>query len=622
MRFVISFVMSLAVSLPLYGATPLYVDPTAANDTGDGTTPATAKKTIEAAYSAVDDGGSVYLLGGTYDATTQGATWYLAIDNNKSVTIKPDPTTTPSINLLTNGATYCLYYHTCSAGKTIRIEGVTITPQAGSRIGYFSTAFYGSAELVNCVLVGGTRNIICQASQAAPFTRTLLMDGCTYTTSNNQAIAPRAFNTCTVKNCTITSGSVSNASTDGVFVFYESNDTVVVKDNAITCAVQSVCAFTGTSWTSFWIDGNTIAFTPVDDTVECMYFRDDAIGSRGNIVISDNTIAVASGNATIIRVGLETDFASAVAYPAPVVIGNQMTTSNLGYGTAISFGAGVSNGEVAFNDLTGFRYGIQLYGCFGACVDANYIEGGQTEIILQGGGNHRITHNHVIARDYGGATEPGRCFLGNRIVKATSTTTTAYAATTVTDTGGTPWGSAQASIVAGLVAMVNAGTEWYSPLQWARVVSINGNEVTVDGWQKWDGSGDAETPTNGNVCKIMQFPLSNVLTDNVFDGGRASYGFTFDFIPIDPLTYCDRNIYRAGTSTLTNLASHILVGGDPTNLAELQSAWAAISPSQPYNDAHSQEAFFDTSHDIGTTRWWRMPGWQMRVRQRGRMLPL
>jgi len=57
---------SLVATAPVAAATPIYVDATRPDDTGDGTSWATAKKTIQAGVNVVDVGGTVYIAAGTY----------------------------------------------------------------------------------------------------------------------------------------------------------------------------------------------------------------------------------------------------------------------------------------------------------------------------------------------------------------------------------------------------------------------------------------------------------------------------------------------------------------------------------------------------------------------------
>jgi len=84
---------SLVATTPVAAATPIYVDAARPDDTGDGTSWATAKKTIQAGVNAVDAGGTVNVAAGTY-----GITSHIAI--SKSVTIIGDPASKPVVQAL------------------------------------------------------------------------------------------------------------------------------------------------------------------------------------------------------------------------------------------------------------------------------------------------------------------------------------------------------------------------------------------------------------------------------------------------------------------------------------------------------------------------------------------
>lgn len=60
--------LTLVATMPVAAATPIYVDAARPDDTGDGTSWATAKKTIQAGINVVDVGGTVMVAAGTYDA--------------------------------------------------------------------------------------------------------------------------------------------------------------------------------------------------------------------------------------------------------------------------------------------------------------------------------------------------------------------------------------------------------------------------------------------------------------------------------------------------------------------------------------------------------------------------
>lgn len=567
-------------------ATPLYVDPARADDSGDGTAPATAKKTIAAAYTAVDDGGEVLLLAGTYTLDTQGATWYLGFNAAKSCTIKPDPATAPAITLIPHPTLASI---NCSAGNdddTHRVEGLTIVPDAGTRIWTFGASMHGRLEIVDCVLTCGAKDSSYTAATDDPPTRQLYISGCTITTSSPYLVnKPGNFALIEIEDSTITSTSASTSSAEGV-ILPATCQRVLIHGNTFVAGQQVFVTYSTTEIETLRISDNTLTWTPNAANMHAIYVREDVV-SMGVIEVIGNTINVLGTNAPdgVIAIGLDDEISTAAVFTHPLVIGNTLTNANTGYGTAMLFGAGCQNLSVMYNDCDGFSGTIHMWGVWGARIDSNYFEGGTTIINHIGGGRSHITHNHMIAHDYEPAL-PGRTILYNRLIKATSTTSTTFGVTTVEDTDGAAWGGNQGLIAAPLLALVNAATPaWWLPLQWGRVVSISSNEVTVDAWYKMDGTGDVQTPTNGHVCKIIEFPTECVITDNLMNGRDASFVTTFDFIPIDPRHYSDRNVYSGGTSALTNLASHIV--GAVNTLAEFQAAWAAQCPSHADNDANS-----------------------------------
>lgn len=105
-------------------ATPIYVDPARADDSGNGETAGAAKKTYGAAYAIVDDGGEVRLLPGDYSETTQGANWKMDFNRDIDITLTADSTAitmepshvTPmklgavSTKLITIGEDITIYY--------------------------------------------------------------------------------------------------------------------------------------------------------------------------------------------------------------------------------------------------------------------------------------------------------------------------------------------------------------------------------------------------------------------------------------------------------------------------------------------------------------------------------
>lgn len=62
----VSLVAAIVPASPVMAATPIYVNGTTGSDANPGTTPATAKKTIQAGINVVDVGGTVIVAAGTY----------------------------------------------------------------------------------------------------------------------------------------------------------------------------------------------------------------------------------------------------------------------------------------------------------------------------------------------------------------------------------------------------------------------------------------------------------------------------------------------------------------------------------------------------------------------------
>ena len=62
----ISLAAVLAPARAVDAATPIYVNASRPDDTGDGTSWATAKKYIQSGINTVDPGGAVYVAAGTY----------------------------------------------------------------------------------------------------------------------------------------------------------------------------------------------------------------------------------------------------------------------------------------------------------------------------------------------------------------------------------------------------------------------------------------------------------------------------------------------------------------------------------------------------------------------------
>lgn len=582
-------------------ATPLYVNPAAADDTGDGTTPATAKKTIAAAYAAVDAGGSVYLLAGTYDDSTQGATWQVTFSAAKSCTIKPDPATAPTITLAPSNATRQVYFSQAGASYTHRLEGVTVTALSNSRPLESSSAMAGTIQAVDCTFTSGNKSSFFPSSGA----RTILVDGCTFTCSDYVLnIGSAAL--CTVTGCTMTSTYASG-------VIRLAGGTVrntLVTGNTCTCVGPFVIAVAAGAYTNLSICENDVDITPANSSAVPVTIQDNTTISQ--LTIEQNTITVRNSAYAVstIQLGAATD-PPATTMSGARVIGNYIATDDTNNGNGIWVGEGFPDTLIQYNELHGLNFGVFIYGDR-AVIDSNYISC-LNPVVVYGGTQYRVAHNHLTSVNNGGS---GRCLVSGRDVKAASTTTTTYAATTVTDTGGTPWGGTQALVAAGMVAMVGPALE---PTHWGIVASITGDEVTVASWHKFDATGTAETPTNGVACNVCMFPRNWVITDNLMNATEGDYTITYDYDPVDPQGYQDRNVYAIGSVAMSNLGVNL--GDAPATLATLQARWAALSDTNPSNDANSTVEAAVPSRYNTFVRWWQMPNWRPHGYHRGMLIP-
>lgn len=600
MRLLIAIAAWLYLAITCLAATPIYVDPARADDTGSGATPALAKKTIAAAYAAVDAGGSVYLLAGTYDDTTQGATWQVTFSSAKSVTIKPDPATSPTITLAPSNATRQVYFSQAGATYTHRLEGVTVTALANSRPLESTGTCAGTIQVVDCTFTSGNKASYFPPSGA----RTILIDGCTITTSDY------AFNLgsaalVTIRDCTF-------ASTNAVGVLYFAGGTftnALVEDNDATVGSPLVKVAAASAFGNLSIRRNSIDLTPLGNTGAVIIPDNVAIGQ---FTAENNEVNVALSEFSVygIKLGDPADPAVATNYGARV-IGNVIATADTNIGYGVYVGNGFADTVVQYNQITGWNFAVFVL-ADRAVIDSNYINA-LNPVVIYGGTRYRVLHNHLVSVNNGSS---GRCLVSGRIVKAASTATTTYAATTVTDAGGTPWGAKQALVSANMVAMVGPALQ---PTHWGIVSSITGDEITVAGWHKYDAAGTVETPTNGVVCNICMFPRNWVITDNLMNASACDYTITYDYDPVDPQGYQDRNVYSVGLITMSNLG--INLGDSPTTLTTLQERWAALSPTNPTNDANSTVEAVVPSRYNTFVRWWQMPNWRPHGYHRGMLIP-
>ena len=430
MRLLIAFAISLVLATQSFAATPLYVNPAAANDTGDGTAPATAKKTIDAAYTAVDDGGEVLLLAGTYDKDTQGdgTNWGLVLDTDKGCTIKPDSTTAPTITLsLYPSTNFNINFTAGAAGKVMRFEGLTIVPGRGTRLATVGAAVNADLEFADCILPCGAMNVTFTANAAPPYVRDIRFIDCTITTTAEAFISPNTVNDVMFSGCDI-------ATTIQTFIATTNTASVTFEDNTVICTAASLQSYdaiievnTGTATTSVLARRNTVT-----TSIPFIYAKHSVL--RELLVFEDNVVNCAFNATSQMAIHCISDAANATDV-CTRIIGNKITnTDNDGTAYGIYLSRGLTSHCVMYNEIVGFSHAIVMFMATGSIVDSNYLEGGMHTLRLDGGSRIQVTHNHIISRDYAGQTV-GRAILANRYIVATSTTTTTFDATTVDDAG-------------------------------------------------------------------------------------------------------------------------------------------------------------------------------------------
>jgi hypothetical protein len=176
--------------------TILYVDPAMNDDSGDGASPQTAKKTIQAAINICSSTGSdmcyINLLPGSYNDTTQGTAWTLRFDNDlafgdaKNITIQSSDGTERTITMTASSyaidieaanctivlkdmnfgnctKTYLLTVDDESTGTNITLDNIICTSVNGgdavlafSDVGAKTTL--GTVKIYNCTLQSNVAN--------------------------------------------------------------------------------------------------------------------------------------------------------------------------------------------------------------------------------------------------------------------------------------------------------------------------------------------------------------------------------------------------------------------------------------------------------------------------------
>lgn len=411
-----------------FAATPIYVDPDDGNDANNGTTVALAKKTVDAAMNAVDDGGTVKCIAGTYTDATQGASWELEFDSgvDKSVTFEPNSSTAITWTFPAGTTRALEFYAGVGAGKTITFDTITLVITGSGYIRKLATNKH-SIVFQDCTVDASASDfnyfIYAQAetTQASSITFTdctvtapnflfgpefdlnvVKFDGCTITAPDGFVYLDGAavdLNTLIVKDCTITTTTADTR-------FIETGDfttlgSIVLKGNTVS-STWSFIEWANPVTNRVLVEDNTITVTDAGPHSAIRlgyifnsesYWDQNAVSySVGGIAKNEGEIyecinAHDSGAANEPPTGANWQEQWLVAELAPVkVIGNTVSFSTEGQAHGIYIGFGCDYAEVSHNTVTGGDYQLVVKGR-GCNVHHNILYGPQTLYLISRNGS-------------------------------------------------------------------------------------------------------------------------------------------------------------------------------------------------------------------------------------------
>ena len=508
----------------------VYVNPASDDDTGDGTTPNAgsggtyAFKTLEAAITAIDDGGTIKLVDGTYNVTTQSWDNLLMVD--KSYTI--EPYLVSSITFTRDSGTSFNWFNAASAynDRIWTFNNINfVMSKNTSRIFFFETGDGGTFICNNCYFTPATDSYVLYAITDASITdaRRAIFNSCTLTSAAYtvsvwwcRAMKLLEFNDCTLE-------STSSDADQLIYHSYSQGHTIL-RRNRIT--------------------GFNVF----------KYFHVHSSGRMAKLIMQDNNF-----------------------YSNAEWDGYCLYLGGCWWSQEISIeGALIQN-----NLIYGFRYGI--YTDSESSLYDNNVVYCRDPFILYGAHKNLLRNNTLKAHD---TEDQARCLLFNRLDRSpeldpgantstfTSTTVTAGSAYADWDLDNVP--------IDGTCKVLCKATSGAKPsVYWGIITSADTvtKEVTVLEWRKVS-DGSVETPAdNTYYVSCTMFAEQNTIVNNVFDSSEATYNHTFDFNPLDGENYIDYNNYYQGNGTyLTNLGSEAI-----ENLEAQQSKWLAW-PEDTYSD--------------------------------------
>jgi hypothetical protein len=489
-----------------YAATPLYVDPSATDDTGTGLI-GDPKKSIKDAYANVDDGGTVLLVAGTYDDATQ--IWEIRT-LEKSVTIEPAVSGSRiSLTRQAEGLTGWWYIVTDYTGYGLTFNDIDfVSTRAGGVIFLFADAGHNITQnnctwnvTANGFVVTNANASIKSIEKRFQATDCTLIDSAT---TVNPLKFPDGFALVDLDNCIVAS---SNAvSTERIIKISSSLGPVNIRN----------CEFTG-NW-PVWIQSND--YPSMSAIIEDCTFN--SLVPAG--VFTGNAIQLGPGEP---------------ATPATNTIRNTRIINNkiIGY----------DQGMIDTADET------VVIGNVFDCADDIWFYGTKKPVMINNtfvgrGINAGRVRNIMLARTWKSpyVAKADTSFTANTVVSGAAWNLAnveadgiTMIAMTTTDVDTPP------VIYYGIVAGVNDGTDTVTVDKWIEVA--NGNVVTP-----------ADATYHAVAYRWSEFSYS---FNNIFARFDNHSCMTFDFNPLPGNHIMDYNCYdivakvsNLGTDTISTLA--------------------------------------------------------------------
>jgi hypothetical protein len=379
------------------------------DDSGDGLTPATAKKTIAAAIAAVPDGNNVYLLGGTYNQTTQGSYW--TIDTPaKNVTIMPDPASRPVIALSTDAGSI-IRVAANRTGYKCTIKEISFVSTGSYYISWTGSLAGGELEVTDCAFLKDKPLLWAPDSPRSGVVRKIAFRGCTYSNSTNTSpVLANGFDTFTVDGGTWANNAGINSrffNLSGVAGAVSiKNMTYTTNGNAIELRRIYIASIRDLEIASNVIiqNGNApltygVLLDDVAITQNCVI--------RNNVFRYDGPYEYRG-----VQCGYDGNYLAGLD-----LSDNTFTVTNAwGKGNAIHNRGRVSNVTCTGNHITGFLYGIYSEAS-DSTISYNVIDA-VNPLARWGRGYNVIAHNTLVS--HGCASDGGRAIVFGRLNQSTT----------------------------------------------------------------------------------------------------------------------------------------------------------------------------------------------------------